>query len=188
VLCSISPILSFQNHPQKISGVSLKRMNEPLNRGPLLAAGLFMGIGLGGFIDGIVFHQILQVHNMLSNQIPPNDLISAKINMTWDGYFHLAVWIITALGLYLLFQAGKRGDVPWSGKILLGSLIAGWGLFNLVEGIINHHILGLHHVMEYADNKSPYDLLFLGSGVLFLGLGWLLIRAGSSQAKFRGQA
>jgi uncharacterized membrane protein len=146
-----------------------------------------MGAGLGGFVDGIVFHQILQVHNMLSNRIPPNDLVSAKVNMTWDGYFHAAVWIMTAVGLYLLFRAGQRRDVPWSGKILLGSLLAGFGLFNLVEGIIDHQILGIHHVMEYTDNKLPYDLAFLASGVILLLLGGALIRAGSKDTLPRGE-
>ncbi len=143
---------------------------------------------MGGFVDGIVLHQILQVHNMLSNRIPPNDLVSAKVNMTWDGYFHAGVWVLTALGLILLFRAGQRRDVPWSGKILLGSWIAGWGLFNLVEGIIDHHILGLHHVYEYTANKLPYDLAFLAGGVLFLLVGWTLIRAGSRETARRGEA
>jgi uncharacterized membrane protein len=163
-------------------------MTDNLKRGPLISAGILMGAGLGGFVDGIVFHQILQVHNMLSNRIPPNDLVSAKINMTWDGYFHAAVWVMTAVGLYLLFRAGQRRDVPWSGQILLGSLLAGFGLFNLIEGIINHQILGIHHVMEYTDNKLPYDLAFLGSGVILLLLGGALIRAGSKDTLPRGEA
>lgn len=162
-------------------------MADNLQRGPLISAGVFLGIGLGGFVDGILFHQILQVHNMLSNRIPPNDLVSIKVNMTWDGYFHAGVWIMTAIGLYLLFRAGERSDVPWSGKILLGSLIGGWGLFNLVEGIIDHQILGIHHVMEYVSNKLPYDLAFLSSGVIFLLIGWMLIRSGSSDVRPRGK-
>lgn len=163
-------------------------MADNSQRGPLISAGVFLGVGLGGFLDGIVFHQILQLHNMLSSRIPVNDLVSAKINMTWDGYFHAAVWIMTALGLALLFRAGARRDVPWSGRILLGSLIAGWGLFNLVEGTIDHHILGIHHVMEYSSNQLPYDLAFLTSGVLFLLIGWALIRAGSNDQVPRGEA
>lgn len=87
---------------------------------------------------------------MLSNRIPPNDLVSAKVNMTWDGYFHAGVWIMTLIGIIQLFRAGQRADVPWSGKILFGAMISGWGLFNLVEGIIDHQILGIHHVMEYV--------------------------------------
>ncbi len=162
-------------------------MNAPSRPGPLIAAGLTLGIGLGGFLDGIVFHQILQWHNMLSARIPPNDLISTKINMTWDGYFHLAVWVVTLLGIYLLFRAGRRRDVPWSGKGLAGAMIAGWGLFNLVEGIIDHQILGIHHVMEYAADKWPHDLLFLASGVLLLLIGGLLLR-GVGNAPGRGSA
>lgn len=154
-------------------------MVNSYQRGPLISAGIFLGIGLGGFLDGIVFHQILQTHNMLSNRIPPDTLVNAKINMTWDGYFHAMVWVLTAIGLHRLFLAGKRDDVLWSGKILFGAMLAGWGLFNLVEGIIDHHVLGIHHVMEYALNKLPYDLAFLASGVIFVLIGWMYIRAGS---------
>lgn len=163
-------------------------MTGNYRRGPLISAGILLGIGLGGFLDGIVFHQILQTHNMLSSQIPPDTLVNAKINMTWDGYFHLMVWVFTAIGLYRLFQAGRQHDVPWSGKILFGASLAGWGLFNLVEGIIDHHVLDIHHVMEYATNKLPYDLAFLASGVILLLVGWMFIRSGSEHAHIRGQA
>ena len=152
-------------------------MNHDLKRGPLISAGLFLGIGLGGFADGILFHQILQTHNMLSASIPVVDLVSAKINMTWDGYFHAAVWLMTLIGVYLLFKAGSRRDSVWSGKVLAGSMLGGWGLFNLVEGLIDHQILGIHHVMEYAVDKLPYDLAFLASGIIFMLIGWLLVRA-----------
>lgn len=161
-------------------------MAEEFKRGPLISAGVFMGIGLGGFLDGIIFHQILQVHNMLSNRLAPVTLVNAKINMTWDGYFHAMVWVMTAIGLYLFFSAGKRRDVPWSGKILLGSLFAGWGLFNFVEGVIDHHILEIHHVMEYTANKLPFDLAFLASGVILIIIGWMFIVAGSKDTIARG--
>jgi uncharacterized membrane protein len=59
-----------------------------MNRGPLIAAGTLMGTGMGGFVDGILFHQVLQIHNMLSAKLPPNTLINAKVNMIWDGLFH----------------------------------------------------------------------------------------------------
>lgn len=152
-------------------------VRNDLKRGPLISAGLFLGIGLGGFADGILFHQILQTHNMLSARIPVVDLVSAKINMTWDGYFHAAVWAITLIGVYLLFKAGGRNDTAWSGKMLAGSMLGGWGLFNLVEGLIDHQILGIHHLMEYAIAKLPYDLAFLASGVILVIAGWMLIHA-----------
>lgn len=158
-----------------------------MTRSPLIAAGVLIGAGLGGFVDGIVLHQILQWHNMLSARMPPNDLVSAKINMAWDGYFHAGVWVLTAIGLVLLWNAGGRRDVPWSGKTFLGSLVLGWGLFNLVEGLIDHQLLGIHHVYEYTDNHLPWDLSFLGiGGILLLAVGWLLIKSGQADSAPRG--
>jgi uncharacterized membrane protein len=73
---------------------------------------------------------------------------------------------MTVAGLILLWKSGKKKDVPWSGQIFVGSLIMGWGIFNLVEGIIDHHILGIHHVIERL-GLSVYDYAFLASGVIF---------------------
>jgi len=153
-------------------------MADQLHRTPLIAAGLLMGAGLGGFVDGIVLHQMLQWHNMLSNRLPPDTLVAAKVNMFWDGVFHAAVWVMTAVGLGMLWSVGGRSDVPWSGRTFLGSLLLGWGLFNVVEGIIDHQVLQLHHVQEYTTNKLPWDLAFLAFGALLLLAGWVLIRAG----------
>jgi uncharacterized membrane protein len=146
--------------------------------GPLVAAGLLLGAGLGGFFDGILFHQILQWHNMLSARLPPDNLVDAKVNMFWDGVFHAAVWLMTLLGVVLMFRAARRDDVPWSGAVLLGGALLGWGLFNLIEGLVDHHLLQLHHVMDSAANRWPADLAFLASGVLLAVAGLALIRRG----------
>jgi uncharacterized membrane protein len=87
---------------------------------------------MGGFVDGILFHQILQLHNMLSARRPPTTVVNIEVNMVWDGLFHAFTWIVTAVGLVMLFRAGHRKEVPWSGRVLVGSMLAGWGLFNLV--------------------------------------------------------
>lgn len=147
------------------------------NARPLTAAATLIGIGMGGFVDGILFHQILQIHNMLSARLPVTTLVNAEINMVWDGLFHAFTWITTAVGIALLWRAGQKAGVPWSTRILLGGLIQGWGWFNLVEGIIDHHILGLHHVVERL-GVSIADYLFLVSGVVFIIVGQLLIRSG----------
>jgi uncharacterized membrane protein len=147
-----------------------------LRKGPLVAAGMTLGIGLGGFLDGILFHQIFQLHNMLSGYLPVTDLVSAKTNMLWDGFFHAGVWLVTFIGVLMLFNVAKRQDVIWSKHVLIGAMLAGWGLFNVVEGTIDHLILGIHHVVEYTYDKLPYDLAFLASGIILLLLGWMLIR------------
>ena len=162
-------------------------MADRANRSPLIAAGVVMGAGLGGFADGIALHQILQWHNMLSGWRPPDTLVDAKVNMTWDGIFHAGVWVLTLVGLAMLWRAGSRPDVPWSGKTFVGALVMGWGLFNLVEGVIDHQLLGVHHVYEYTADKLPWDLGFLAiGGVLMLVVGWLITRDGGKGTAPRG--
>jgi uncharacterized membrane protein len=160
-------------------------MNERMKRGPLISAGTLLGVGLGGFVDGILLHQILQWHNMLSSKIAPTDLLSMKYNMVWDGLFHALTWIVTAVGLTLLWRAGQRADVPWSTRTFVGSLSLGWGLFNVVEGIIDHQILGLHHVHP-GTNQLAWDIGFLIFGALLIAGGWLSIHLGRSDAAPRG--
>ncbi|MDQ3621419.1 MAG: DUF2243 domain-containing protein [Verrucomicrobiota bacterium] len=156
-------------------------MNPDLDDKPLVTAGTCMGIGLGGFLDGILFHQLLQIHNMLSARFPKTSIANMEINMFWDGLFHALTWTMTVLGLALLWRAGARRDVPWSGKTFVGALFLGWGLFNFVEGIINHHILNIHHVVE-SRGQSVFDYAFLASGVIFIIGGWMAIR--SARADF----
>ena len=146
-----------------------------LHARPLIAAGTTLGIGLGGFVDGIVFHQLLQLHNMLSGWLPKTTIPNVEVNMFWDGVFHAFTWIVTVAGLAMLFRVGERDDVPWSRRILVGSLFLGWGLFNVVEGVIDHHVLGVHHVVEAA-GLSTWDWLFLASGAAFIVFGWSQIR------------
>jgi len=144
----------------------------------MIGAGILIGAGMGGFVDGIVFHQILQWHNMLSAQLPPVDVVSIKVNMLWDGLFHAGVWIMSAVGIALLWRARTHTDTGWSGRVLLGAAVSGWGLFNLVEGLLDHHLLQLHHVYEYTPDHLPYDLAFLAFGALLLVAGIALVRSG----------
>ena len=157
-----------------------------LNRRPLISAGTLLGIGLGGFVDGIVLHQMLQTHNMLSAKKPKDSIVNMEINMFWDGLFHSFTWIMTALGVWMLWRAVTRRDVPLSGRTLFGAMVFGWGLFNLVEGLLDHHILHVHHVVERL-GVSIWDWLFLGvGGVGLIVLGWLIIRSAGSDVGTRG--
>lgn len=144
--------------------------------GPVRAAGVALGMGMGGFFDGIVFHQILQWHNMLSAVVPADTLVGAKVNMLWDGLFHAAVWLLTATGIALLWNAARRDDVRLSTRVLLGALLLGWGAFNLVEGVVDHHLLHLHHVVEAA-GESVFDVLFLAWGAAMAVVGALMLRS-----------
>lgn len=142
---------------------------------PLVTAGMTLGIGLGGFVDGILFHQILQLHNMTSGRRYPDDLVSLEIGMFWDGVFHAVTWTTTVIGVGLLWRVAQRREVPLSTPVLVGSALGGWGLFNLVEGVVDHHLLHLHHVVERL-GVSVYDGVFLASGVGLMVLGALIAR------------
>jgi uncharacterized membrane protein len=153
----------------------------PTHRGAIVSAGLLLGTGMGGFVDGIVLHQLLQWHNMLSSVRPPVDLVWMKHNMLWDGVFHAFTWVMVALGLWRLWDAGRRADVPWSGRTFVGSMLMGWGLFNFIEGVIDHQLLGIHHVRP-GEGQLAWDLGFLAFGLIEIGVGWLAIRAGRTDA------
>ncbi|MDI3291416.1 DUF2243 domain-containing protein [Polyangium sp. 15x6] len=145
--------------------------------GGLLAAGILLGVGLGGFVDGIVFHQILQWHNMLSSRLPPTNLRDMKVNMFFDGLFHAVTWMTTVIGLALLWRGFKKGTLPRSTPTFVGAMSLGWGLFNFVEGLIDHQLFGLHHVRP-GERELAWDIAFLVSGLLLGGIGAALIRKG----------
>jgi len=147
-----------------------------LQRPSIAPAGIMLGIGLGGFFDGIVLHQIFQTHAMLSAKIPLDSMTSMKTNMTADGLFHAFTWLATIVGIRLLWKALHRhADLRPSGAGLVGYMLAGWGWFNLIEGIIDHHILNLHHVIE-ALGASIWDWVFLASGAILIVVGHMMAR------------
>lgn len=148
---------------------------------PVVVSGTLLGVGLGGFLDGISLHQILQWHNMLSSKLVPDDLVKMKVNMLWDGLFHGFTWIVTVIGVAVLWRAGQRPEVPWVTRSFVGAMLFGWGLFNLIEGLVDHQILGLHHVHPGA-GEFAWDMGFLASGVLLIAVGRGLIYSGRRRA------
>ena len=60
---------------------------------PIAAAGIFFGLGLGGFFDGIVLHQVLQWHHMLSSWFPVNTIENLELNTRCDGIFHSTTYL-----------------------------------------------------------------------------------------------
>ena len=142
---------------------------------------LILGLGFGGFLDGIVLHQILQWHHMLTGEHggePMTTVAGLEANMLVDGFFHVATWVLVMTGSLLTLRAWQRGQLapPWRGHV--GLLLAGWGAFNLVEGLIDHQLLGIHHVRDDLGGPLGWDLGFLASGVLLLAVGLAMARGG----------
>lgn len=153
--------------------------------------GILLGIGLGGFVDGILLHQVLQWHHMLSStdadrigvrHYPVETVAGLELNTVWDGLFHVFTWLAVLAGVWLLTaRASRAPSRVWSSRVLWGWVLAGWGLFNLVEGVIDHHLLAIHHVRT-GDHQLWWDLGFLALGAALVGAGWLLRRSGGRGA------
>ena len=179
IIIIILSALTAKRHRANVSKYPTKQLLTPV---PLTTASMILGIGIGGFIDGITLHQILQWHEMLSNKMPPTNLITKSVNMFWDGIFHAFTLIVTIAGVVLLWKLLWRRDINRSGYLLTGGMLLGWGLFNIVEGIIDHHILKLHNVREITDNVAAWNYGFLGLSVVMLGVGYALVKKGSNAA------
>jgi len=153
---------------------------EPRRRAFPTGAGILFGLGLGGLFDGIVLHQVLQWHHMLSSWYPITTIENLKLNTLWDGIFHSGTYVFVVAGLFILWRSSHRRHLVWSNKLLIGTLLLGWGIFNVVEGIVDHEILGIHHVNERVarDAWIWWDIGFLAwGGAMTIG-GWALLRSG----------
>lgn len=152
-----------------------------------IAAGILFGLGLGGFFDGIVLHQVLQWHHMLSSWYPVNSIENLELNTRWDGIFHSTTYLFVIAGLFVLWRTAQRRHLYWSTKLLVGTMLIGFGAFNVVEGIIDHHLLGIHHVNERVDERYwiYWDLGFLLWGASMLVAGWYLTRQGQRESEKR---
>lgn len=156
---------------------------EAQDRSFPVSAGVLFGLGLGGFFDGIVLRQVLQWHHMLSSWYPINSIPNLELNTLWDGLFHSTTYVFVIIGLFILWHTAHRRHLYWSNKLLAGTLLLGWGLFNVVEGLVDHEFLGVHHVNELKPREQwiYWDIGFLIWGVAMLIGGWLLVRSGRAE-------
>ncbi len=142
---------------------------------------VLLGLGLGGFFDGIVLHQVLQWHHMFTSAgYPANTVENLKLNTLGDGLFHVSTYVLTLIGLALVWSGTRLAALRWSNRLLVGGLLVGWGTFNLVEGVVDHQILGIHHVRS-GPGQLWWDLGFLAWGAAMLVGGLLLMRARDRQ-------
>jgi uncharacterized membrane protein len=146
---------------------------------PSRVPSLLLGIGFGGFVDGIVIHQLLQWHHMVSHVEPVDTVAGLRLNTLADGFFHVGTWVVVFVGSLLLLREWRRGRLAPSWPFHTGLLIAGWGLFNLVEGLVNHQVLGIHHVRDDLGGPLSWDLGFLAVSVVLVVAGWAWHRLGA---------
>ena len=135
-----------------------------------VGSGFLFGCGIAAsVIDLFIFHLVLQWHHFY-------DLSTSRVALTADGFFHAFGWFITIGGLFLLADVRRRGKVPW--KRWTGAVIAGVGFFQLLDGVLNHKVLGIHQI-RYDVDLLPYDAVWIGSAVVLLVVGVLIVRRAS---------
>lgn len=144
--------------------------------GRAIAGVVLLGMGLGGFVDGIVLHQLLQWHHLVTSAgYPATSLENLELNTFWDGVFHAATWVLTGLGLGLFWSSARGRHARWPTALLVGGLLLGWGLFNLLDTV--NHVIGLHHINETVPPEQwwIWDVGFAVWGAAMALFGWRMV-------------
>ena len=140
------------------------------------AGGVF-GFGIGGLVDGIVLHQVLQWHHLVASETTTETVKGLEANTLADGLFHLATLVVVLVGTTLVWRA------PRDASRVVGGALVGWGVFHLVDEVTFHLLLDLHHI-RMVENYLAYDLAFTAIGVVLIALGWRLLRRGSGSRRW----
>ena len=145
---------------------------------PARAPAFLFGMGIGGFVDGIVLHQLLQWHHMLSHTESGDTKTVAglELNTLADGLFHSVMWVLVVAAAALTVRARRQGRLSGRWSFHTGLVLCGWGIFNIVEGLVNHQLLQIHHVRDDLGGPLAWDLGFLAVSVVLAVAGWLLFR------------
>jgi len=151
------------------------------------SAGYLLGFGLGGFFDGILLHQILQWHHLLSlvTRPPFQDI---RVQIMADGFFHLLMYVLAGAGLWKLWK-GRHHFEGGGDRLLLANAAIGFGAWHMLDGVLSHWILGIHRIRLDSENVLFWDLLwFIVFGVAFVVLGRWLRRGNGGAVGGRGGA
>lgn len=151
--------------------------NEPAGFTRRHAWGAFLlGFSLGGFFDGILLHQVLQWHHLLSG-VSGEAFRDIRVQILADGLFHVLMYVLAFVGVWLLWRARRAPSVPGTDRRLFANALLGFGVWHILDSVLSHWLLGIHRIRMDVDNPLFWDLLwFFVFGVLFIGLGWWLRR------------
>ncbi len=138
--------------------------------------GLSLGFGGGGLIDGIVLHEILRWHHVVSDRTPATDFEGLDRNVFWDGLFHGATAVVAAAGVVLLLSSSRSGQRSFGpGRRIAGLALAGWGAFLVADHVVFHLALGLHDIREDVDNPGVWNWAVAAIGIALIGAGVALL-------------
>jgi uncharacterized membrane protein len=132
----------------------------------LLAAGI-LGFALGGFIDGILLHQVLQWHHLLS-LVEGERFRDLKVQILADGLFHVLMYIIALAGLWLLWRSRRAVTGTQADLRIIAAALLGFGIWQVIDVVGFHWLAGIHRIRVDVPNPLAWDI------------GWLIVFAGPS--------
>jgi uncharacterized membrane protein len=150
----------------------------PRDRKTAKAYGLLLGVGFGALIDGIVLHQVLQWHRLISHIEPMSTVSGLEANTLADGLFHIVAWATAFAGSVGTVAAWRQGRLTPNWSLHFGLVVGGIGIFNVFDGVASHLLLGAHHVRDDLGAPFGWDAGFLVLALLLVVAGWLLYRRG----------
>jgi uncharacterized membrane protein len=135
-------------------------------------ASLVLGLALGGFFDGILLHQVLEWHHLLSNLDAVSDL---RTQILADGLFHLLMFVLAVGALLALGRRWGATGHESGGRTLLAGALYGFALWHVIDAVAFHWLMGLHRVRVDVPDPLFWDLLWLAvfGAVPFLIAHWL---------------
>lgn len=144
-----------------------------------------LGFALGGFFDGILLHQILQWHHLLSAVDDARLDLGAQI--VADGLFHALMYLIALAGLWQLSRARNALSIGRANREVLASALYGFGIWHVLDTLLSHWLLGMHRVRMDVDNPWLWDLIWLAAfGLLALLIACAVRRGGGGGSSDAG--
>jgi uncharacterized membrane protein len=86
----------------------------------------------------------------------------------------LALAVALVVGLVALVETA--GPVAHWGRPTWGAILAGFGGFNLFDGVVDHKLLRVHQIRPGVADQLPYDVVWIGLSLLILAVGVGLAR------------
>src|SRR3954449_1019771 len=149
---------------------------------------ILLGVALGGLFDGILLHQVLQWHHLLS-LLESQSVQDIRVQIMADGLFHVLMYVVACVGLLLLWRS-SRLHAQARASALLGITLLGFGIWQFVDVILFHWVFRIHRIRIDVDNPLVWDagwMLVFGLPTAAASL-WLLSRGGKEPPSHTGIA
>jgi uncharacterized membrane protein len=126
------------------------------------APAFLLGVAMSGFFDGILLHQVLQWHHLLS-LAPGTAFRDPRVQVFADGLFHVLMYLLAIIALVLFWRRRSHLTEPDGARVVAGSFVAGFGAWNIADVGLFHWVMQIHNIRLDVPNPIAWDV------------GWLVV-------------